>query len=181
VLEAIAASGRELELEQLRKSFWIRLPARGVAGGGDAARPALRALQRTDKGNAERWIARFGEDYLYTTAKGWLGWDGRRYRVLNQEKDTTPAEVLASVFEMVEAIQREADFVARHRVADDEEIAPDLLAELEEDPRRDGGMDGLIGCRQQEAERLSAKLKAWALASEAAGRINCIPGLVKRG
>jgi hypothetical protein len=55
-------------------------------------------FERTDMGNAERWHARFGEDYLYTTAKGWLGWDGRRYRVLNQEKDTTPAEVLASVF-----------------------------------------------------------------------------------
>jgi DNA primase len=55
-------------------------------------------FERTDMGNAERWLARFGQDYLYTTAKGWLGWDGRRYRVLNQEKDSTPSEVMASVF-----------------------------------------------------------------------------------
>src|SRR3546814_5157503 len=53
-------------------------------------------FQRTDMGNAERWFARFGRDYLYTTAKGWLGWDGRRYRVLNQEKEVTPAEVTSS-------------------------------------------------------------------------------------
>src|SRR3546814_7872932 len=62
-------------------------------------------------GNAERWFARFGRDYLYTTAKGWLGWDGRRYRVLNQEKDVTPAEVMASVFETVRAIQRESAII----------------------------------------------------------------------
>src|SRR3546814_20141772 len=66
--------------------------------------------QRTDMGNAERWFARFGRDYLYTTAKGWLGWDGRRYRVPNQEKDVTPAEVMASVFATVRATQREAAF-----------------------------------------------------------------------
>src|SRR3546814_8590884 len=42
-------------------------------------------FQRTDMGNAERWFARFGRDYLYTTAKGWLGWDGRRCRGLNQK------------------------------------------------------------------------------------------------
>src|SRR3546814_18318705 len=35
-------------------------------------------FQRTDMGNAERWFARFGRDYLYTTDKGWLGWDGRQ-------------------------------------------------------------------------------------------------------
>src|SRR3546814_10498571 len=64
-----------------------------------------------DMGNAERWFARFGRDYLYTTAKGWLGWDGRRYRVLNQEKDVTPAEVMASVFETVRAIQRESAII----------------------------------------------------------------------
>src|SRR3546814_17488614 len=63
-------------------------------------------------GNAERWFARFGRDYLYTTAKGWLGWDGRRYRVLNQEKDVTPAEVMASVFETVRAIQRESAIIS---------------------------------------------------------------------
>jgi DNA primase len=72
----------------------------------------MRRFERTDMGNAERWHARFGQDYLYTTAKGWLGWDGRRYRVLNQEKDSTPAEVMASVFATVRAIQDEAHFVA---------------------------------------------------------------------
>src|SRR3546814_18201808 len=59
-------------------------------------------FQRTDMGNAERWFARFGRDYLYTTAKGWLGGDGRRYRVLNQAKAVTPAEVLSRSEERAE-------------------------------------------------------------------------------
>jgi hypothetical protein len=62
-------------------------------------------------GQRRTLAARYGQDYLYTTAKGWLGWDGRRYRVLNQEKDSTPAEVMASVFATVRAIQDEAHFV----------------------------------------------------------------------
>ncbi|MGE3396012.1 MAG: DNA primase [Sphingomonas sp.] len=137
------------------------------------------AFNRTDKGNSDRWLARFGEDYLYTTAKGWLGWDQRRYRVLNQEKDTTPAEVLASVVAMVQAINREADFVRDSGWPEHEEIKPDLLAELEGDPRRPGGLDRLLHDGKK-AMRLSEKLRAWALQSETAGRINCVPGLAKR-
>jgi hypothetical protein len=52
------------------------------------------------------------------------GWDGRRYRVLNQEKDAIPAEVLASVFKTVRAIQDEAHFVRATGVPEDEEIDP---------------------------------------------------------
>jgi DNA primase len=136
-------------------------------------------FERTDMGNAERWHARFGEDYLYTTAKGWLGWDGRRYRVLNQEKDTTPAEVLASVFQTVRAIQDEAHFVRATGVPEDWVYTDKQLDMLEEDPRRPGGMDHwLTGGKK--VEQLSAKLAAWGRSSEASGRIGCIANLAKR-
>lgn len=136
-------------------------------------------LHRTDKGNAERFQRRFGQDYLYTTAKGWLGWDGRRYRVLNQEKDVTPAEVLAAVFATVEAIRREADFVRDTGWPPHEQIEPDLLADMEEDPRHEGGMDRLIP-EGRTPQRLSVKLAAWAIASESSGRLGCIANLAKR-
>lgn len=137
-------------------------------------------FNRTDKGNSERWIARYGEDYLYTTSKGWLGWDGRRYRVLNQEKDTTPAEVLASVVATIEAIGREADFVRDTGWAEWVEIDEKLLLdETFSDPRRPHGMNRWQAGGKK-AELLSEKLAGWANASEAAGRINCISGLVKR-
>jgi DNA primase len=99
-------------------------------------------FERTDMGNAERWHARFGEDYLYTTAKGWLGWDGRRYRVLNQEKDTTPAEVLASVFETVRAIQDEARFRARRPAGPRTRRSSPTCSAVEEDPRRPAAWTG---------------------------------------
>jgi DNA primase len=136
-------------------------------------------LSRTDKGNAERWYRRFGEDYLYTTAKGWLGWDGRRYRVLNQEKDVTPAEVLASVFECVEAIRRESDFVRDTGWPEWEELSAKLLVEMGEDPRQHLGMDRMVHEGNKPA-RLSRKLAAWALSSESSGRIGCIANLAKR-
>jgi hypothetical protein len=46
----------------------------------------------TDFGIAERFRDRFGEEFRFTTAKGWLGWDERRWKVLDQDKDTPPAE-----------------------------------------------------------------------------------------
>jgi DNA primase len=173
-VEALAAVRADLDLEQLRRSLWIgcRRAASLLVSMRLDRRCAL--FERTDMGNAERWHARFGEDYLYTTAKGWLGWDLRRYRVLNQEKDTTPAEVQGSVFEMVRAIQREADFIRDSGWPENEEIEPDLLDELEEDPRREGGMNRMIGVGSK-AMRLADKLRAWGRASEASGRIGCIP------
>jgi DNA primase len=140
-------------------------------------------FQRTDMGNAERWHARYGQDYLYTTAKGWLGWDGRRYRVLNQEKDSTPAEVMASVFRTVRAIQDEAHFVRNTGWPEAEVVGERLeeyyLANAGEDPRRPSGMDEwLISGRK--GERLSSKISAWGRTSEGAGKLACIANLAKR-
>lgn len=62
----------------------------------------------TDFGIAERFRDRYGRDFRYTTAKGWLGWDGRRWRVLDQDEKTPPAEVIAAVFDTIRSIQDEA-------------------------------------------------------------------------
>ncbi|KQN91561.1 hypothetical protein ASE90_01795 [Sphingomonas sp. Leaf67] len=87
----------------------------GIARGFDPG-PILLSLKcagfpMTDFGIAERFFARYGADYRFTTAKGWLGWDGRRWKVLDQEKDIAPAEVVAAVFETVRAIQTEGQLV----------------------------------------------------------------------
>jgi DNA primase len=169
------------KLADFRRSFDI-----GKKRGFDLSPQLLdmkcAAFERTDMGNAERWLARFGQDYLYTTAKGWLGWDGRRYRVLNQEKDSTPAEVMASVFATVRAIQDEAHFVRNTGWPEDEwspEVEKLLKDSAVDDPRRPAGMDQLM-LAGRKAERLSAKLAAWGRTSEGAGKLSCIANLAKR-
>lgn len=69
-------------------------------------------LPMTDFGLAERFLARCGHNFRFTTAKGWLGWDDRRWLVLDQDKDTLPAELIAAVFETIRAVQGEARRVA---------------------------------------------------------------------
>lgn len=66
----------------------------------------------TDFGLAERFRDRFGHDFRFTTAKGWLGWDARRWKALDQDKDTPPAELISAVFETVRLVQREARRIA---------------------------------------------------------------------
>jgi DNA primase len=170
------------KLADFRRSFDI-----GKRRGFDLA-PQLLHMQcaqfeRTDMGNAERWHARYGADYLYTTAKGWLGWDGRRFRVLNQEKDSTPAEVMASVFATVRAIQDEAHLVRDTGWPEWEVLTAKQLEALAEadkdDPRRPAGMDELIFSGRT-PERLSAKIAAWGRTSEGAGKLSCIANLAKR-
>jgi putative DNA primase/helicase len=64
----------------------------------------------TDLGNAERFKARFGQDYLYTVAGGWLVWDGKRWEPHFHGKP--PARLLLAVQACVRAIQGEAAAVS---------------------------------------------------------------------
>lgn len=141
----------------------------------------------TDKGNAMRFRARFGRDYLYTTAKGWLGWDGRRYRVLDQEKDSTPAEVMGAVFETVDAIQREARFVRDSgidapRPIEGEPSAREIAHQriFYEDRSPEHGLDRLIDIKSGKIVLLSDQLAKWGRSSESAGKLGCIANLAKR-
>lgn len=145
------------------------------------------AFQRTDLGNAERFRARFGKDFLYTTAKGWLGYDGRRYRVLVQEKDVTPAEVLGAVFETVRAIQREADFVeatgfSYDSAGFDDESWKKFCARYDLKPPDFNALGALnrVVTTGSKVEPLSRKIGAWGRTSESSGRLGCIANLAKR-
>lgn len=69
-------------------------------------------LPLTDLGNAERWRVRFGDDFRFCPEIGWFAWDGRRWKLLSEEKDSVPAEVIWSVTRTVRAIRNEAALVA---------------------------------------------------------------------
>lgn len=69
-------------------------------------------MDRNEAGLAQRFRARVGHDFRYTTAKGWMHWDGRRWEVLADESNALPAEVLAAAYATVGAIGREAAAMA---------------------------------------------------------------------
>lgn len=69
-------------------------------------------LPLTDLGNAERWRLRHGDDFRFCDKIGWFKWDGRRWRLLSEEKDALPAEVMQSVFHTIRAIRNEAALIA---------------------------------------------------------------------
>ncbi|MEM6586486.1 MAG: phage/plasmid primase, P4 family, partial [Pseudomonadota bacterium] len=66
----------------------------------------------TDLGNAERWRVRYGDDFRFCDKIGWFMWDGRRWRLLSEEKDALPAEVMQSVFSTIRSIRNEAALIA---------------------------------------------------------------------
>lgn len=79
-------------------------------------------LPLTDLGNAERWRLRFGADFRFCDKIGWFMWDGRRWRLLSEEKDALPAEVMQSVFVTIRAIRNEAALIAALGCEDPEEL-----------------------------------------------------------
>ena len=121
-------------------------------------------LPMTDLGNAERFVARCGDDFRYTTAKGWLGWDGRRWAVLDQEQDATPAEVKAAVFATVRAIQDEARLVDASGMKG----------------REEGGLNWITKVTKASIRYYDDDLRQHGRASESAGRLGCIAGLAQR-
>ena len=74
-------------------------------------------FDRNEGGLAQRFRARCGHDFRYTTAKGWMHWDGRRWEVLADESNALPAEVLAAAYATVAAIAREAAAMAATGIA----------------------------------------------------------------
>lgn len=60
-------------------------------------------LPRTDLGNAERFIKRHGDSFLYVEQWGWLAWDGKRWNI--HEADAILAR---AVHQTIKAIAREA-------------------------------------------------------------------------
>lgn len=154
----------------------------GGARGFDV-RPMLlmercQAFPMTDFGIGERFNARYGDAYRFTTAKGWLGWDERRWKVLDQEKDVPPAEVIAAVFNTVRLIQDEARFIA------DTGVKLELVREGKEyrlalDDENEHALDRWIA-KGKSFELLSTRLAVFGRQAETAGKPAAIANLARR-
>lgn len=175
-----------------------------VACRPDMARDARACfLPMTDLGNAERFRLRCGHKFRFCAEIGWFAWDGRRWKLLSEEKDKMPAAVMQAVYATVRSIMFEAKLVEAtgfERIADPlrvEDKRQNILADvgrhselydrnIAEDAEMARAFDDLGQINRvvkikpnKEAVLFSEQLKIWARASEGSARINCIAALAK--
>ncbi|GJD73599.1 DNA primase family protein [Methylobacterium goesingense] len=106
----------------------------------------LAFLPQTDLGNAERFVARNRDRFLWCSTVGWMAWDGKRW-----DADGAAEKVLRAEHDTVRAIQVEADAIR------DTDLDVELV------PKKDG-----------KGEMLSDKLASWGRSSEAASKLSAI-------
>ncbi|HWT12285.1 MAG TPA: phage/plasmid primase, P4 family [Allosphingosinicella sp.] len=152
--------------------------ARGFDPGPLLLDLACSAYPMTDFGIGERFRDRHGRDFRFTTGKGWLGWDERRWKVLDQDKDTAPAELVAAVFETIRSIQREARRVAETGLKL-ELVREGKQERLDVDQANLHALDHWVAVGKQ-WKRFSTLLATWGRQSEQASKPVAIANLARR-
>lgn len=106
-----------------------------VEGAEEAGPPApgadkdfeleLAALPRNDTGNAERFIARRGRDFLWVKDAGWYAWDDRRWDFAGAEVSVRLAsdQVAEAMEHEAEAVEAEGAFPGEKPAQTEERIA----------------------------------------------------------
>lgn len=138
-------------------------------------------LPLTDYGNAERFMTRYGRDFLFVKAWGWLAWDGRRWN--REDADAIVAQAEA---ETIRAIQREGIAVqesgVRPKADEDEENAQLRLHWI--DREREDGLDFFVKWKgpQTTGQPIyqSDQLKGWGRTSESKSHLACVADIAKR-
>lgn len=141
----------------------------------------------TDLGNAERFRARFGRDFRWSPALGWMGWDGRRWAALDQDEKSVPAVVMQAVFDTVRAIQDEAAFVALSGVKEPfvdhvelDDMTPrekKQLALFIETGEQEDAIDYVLDTRGYPL--WSDVIRKWGRTSEASGKLSAIAQIAR--
>jgi len=125
---------------------------------------ACAGLLRNDLGNAERLIARFGDQLRYLPGLDWLAWDGRRWDselgplVAQQKAQATSRAIYAEARAVEEAAPDLADIRARAMGAGADDKRADQAA---------------ADARRQHSERVKA-LVAWACTSGNQGKVSAM-------
>lgn len=181
---------------EAQQSFRVEgtAPVDADGGRGEDDAEAIAELNRrclwfphTDLGNAERFRERFGRDFRWSPALGWMGWDGKRWAALDQDEKSVPAVVMQAVFDTVRAIQSEAEYVAMSGVkdpdlefVDHEKLSVRERRQLElfiETGRKDDALDYVLDTRG--VPLWSDTIRKWGRTSEAAGKLSAIATIAR--
>jgi len=137
---------------------------------------------QTDLGNLERFLERFGRDFIFVEAWGWLAWDRQRWN-----RDMAMALLGHAVQKTMRAIQAEADFIrasgVRHPdLADEAGRTSHRQKQRElhfETGEREDALDFVVDVKNSRVVLFSDQLAKWGRTSESAGHINCIAKLAE--
>lgn len=148
-------------------------------GGGEAAADidltrccAFKPL--TDLGNLERFMERFGRDFLYVEAWGWQAWDGKRWN-----REMAVPMLGHAVQRTMRAIQDEADFIRDSGVPEEPLEIWTSEQKAEHAERQRGHLDRVLEVKRGKRVLLSDSIAKWGRTSEAAAHINCIGRLAE--
>ena len=167
-------------------------PSQG--GGGDRAKEnwrwqknlACARLPQTDLGNAQRFIERYGRNFLFVEKLGWLAWDGRRWN-----SEDANAIFDRAVHNTIKGISSEAK--ALRRMSDAFDRDPGMLERLKAFTD-DGKMlddegdvieahfwNPVVEYKKRDNRIITAvdRLSGWCLASQSNAHISCVVKLAK--
>lgn len=126
----------------------------GQGGAGNDLTRECAFLPHTDLGNLQRFLKRFGGDFLYVEQWGWLAWDGRRWN-----RDMATAMLGRAVQDTMRAIQAEAALVAASGVP----FPPEGGFPTDDDPETRTDDDDLFAKSKSGEARRKRKTISWML------------------
>ncbi|MCU6454338.1 phage/plasmid primase, P4 family [Sphingomonas sp. A2-49] len=144
------------------------------AGGEDLARECA-FLPQTDLGNLQRFLRRYGRNFLYVEQWGWLAWDGRRWN-----RDMAVSLLGRAVQDTVRAIQDEAAVVRESGIATDPPADADEAAITAHEEAQRGKLDRIVLVKRDGTiVLLSETISKWGRTSEGAGHIASLPKMAE--
>lgn len=147
----------------------------GRGRGGDREQELTREcahLPQTDLGNLQRFLRRYGRDFLYVEQWGWLAWDGKRWN-----RDMAVAMLGRAVQDTMRAIQEEAALVSDSGIPTDPMPAWDAEQLRAHEAQQKGKLDRVVDPKK--VVLFSDTIRKWGRASEGAGHISCIAKLAE--
>ncbi|UAK24361.1 phage/plasmid primase, P4 family [Sphingomonas nostoxanthinifaciens] len=146
------------------------------AGGGeeDTLTRECAFLPQTDLGNLERFLKRYGEDFTFVEAWGWLAWDGRRWN-----RDMATAMLGRAVQDTMRAIQDEADLIRDSGIPEEPLELWSEEQKAEHARAQRGKFDRIVMAKRNAVTLFSDTIAKWGRTSEGAGHIKCIGSMAE--
>jgi len=143
-------------------------------GGADLTRECA-FLPQTDLGNLERFLKRYGRDFLYVEQWGWLAWDGRRWN-----RDMAVGLLGRAIQDTMRAIQEEAAAIRDTGIPEAPASGIDAAQLAAHEEQQKARLDRIVKvARDGSITLLSDTISKWGRTSEGAGHIASLPKMAE--